>query len=284
MEADLPDARQQAALFWPRVWIYAGLAAAIPEPGNILPFTIAGAGLHVERLASRALEARLNRAQQGGCLVIPQQCHGDKQMHCPQAACAFSHDRIAAIKADTPERERLLWQFLGNRPDRLAKIAVREEGGFIRFRMTGEDGEAEKPLPDSFSEVHEAWWLEAAAPWHNVAHHLFHAAMGKEWKSSFYFPNLILFARESSKTAVILQPLGPDLTRCRVAYAGTQKGREAVKRIIDRVVRRSGRASAEGADFDLQHAIMRVCRSSSALPVKRLPPRRLTPSFGFLGG
>ncbi len=233
MEADLPDARRQAALFWPQVWIYAGLSAAIPEPGDILPFTIADAGLHIERLAGGALAARVNRAQQGGCLVIPQQCHGGIQLRCPQAACAFSRDRLATIDAATPERERLLRQFVGNRPDRLAKIAVREQGGFIRMRMAGEDRDAEDVTVGFPSDVHQPWWEEVATPWHDLAHHLVVAAKGEGWTGSLHFPNLIRLLGESWRAAIILQPLGADLTRCRIAYAGAEAdGRKAFRKVL----------------------------------------------------
>ena len=283
MEAEFPDARQQSARFWPRVWIYAGLSAAIPEPGDILPFTIADAGLHVERLADGALEARVNRAQQGGCLVIPQQCHGGTQLRCPQAACAFSRDRLATIDAATPERERLLRQFVGNRPDRLATIGVREDGGFIRIRMAGEDRDAEETVPDFLSDTHQSWWVEAAIRWYDLAQHLVSAAMEDGWSGRLHFPNLILLAGDGSRVAVILQPLGPNLTRCRIADAGAEAGREAVKRIIGRVQARAEGANIE-TDFNLRQAILRVCRSSSASPLSRPPPRRVTPSFGFIGG
>ena len=287
MEADLPDARQQAALFWPRVWIYVGLSVAIPEPGDILPFTIADAGLHIERLAGGLLEARVNRAQQGGCLVIPQQCHGGTQLRCPQSACAFSRDRFATIAAATPERERLLWQFVGTRADRLAKVAVRETGGFILIRMTGEDGEAEKPVPDFLFDAHDPWWAEAAAPWYTFTHHLVHAAMEEGWQSGFHFPNLILLAGPGWQAAIILQPLGPDLTRCRVGCTGAwADGRKAITRVIAGAMRKSSQASAGWADAEpgvsLKHVILRVLRNAPA-SCERPSRRKINPSYGFIG-
>jgi hypothetical protein len=286
--AELPDARQQAALFWPQVWIYVGLSAAIRNPGDILPFTIAGAGLHIERLVSGALEARLNRAQQGGCLVIPQQCHGGRQVRCPQSACAFSRDRLATIDAATPERDRLLWQFVGSRPDRLARVAVREGGGFILIRMIGDDGDGETIVQDCRFDVHESWWVEAATPWHDLAHLLVLAAMEEDLATSFHFPNLILLGGKEWHAAIILQPLGPDLTRCRVSCAGAgAEGRQAVARLINQGMRQSGQASARYADMEpglsLQHAILHLAGSPSASPFQRPTHGRVNPSYGFIG-
>jgi hypothetical protein len=189
-------ARQEARLFWPRVWIYVGLVSAIPDPGNILPFTIAEAGLHVERLPGGGLAARVNQAQQGGCLTVPQQCHGGTQLRCPQTACAFSRDRLPVVDAETPERDRLLRQFLGNRPDRLAAIGIREEGGVIRLRMRDEALPellaARRPSPRFPATAARSWWAEAAAAWSALALHLIRTMRAAGGAAELHFPNLLL--------------------------------------------------------------------------------------------
>ncbi|MBZ9772460.1 hypothetical protein [Mesorhizobium sp. CO1-1-8] len=307
--------RAEARLLWPHRWVYVALSTELAEPGQILPFTLPDVGVHLERMADGTVEARLNRAQQGGCSVIPQQCHGGAQVRCPQMACAFSRDSLPVITATTPGLERLHFQFKGDRPELLPLIDVREQGGVIAVRVLptgpGADGDQRELRPDllDFASERSSWWHEIPENWKVVAHHLNAAtecvseSMVVVGPALFHSPNAITLRGDGWGGFVILQPLAHKLTRCRISLlAAPAAAAEAHRLVLVSIVSKAQRAAlldgirlshAGLDDVDEPACLMREPGRSlfgtsselgGALAMIGHNGYRLNPRFGFAGG
>jgi hypothetical protein len=226
-------ARREARALWSRVWVYVGTSADVANAGDILPYTVAEMGLHVERRADGGLDARLNRAQYGGCAVIPEQCQAGRQINCPQIACAFSRDRHAVVEVATVDRARLMRQLQGNRPEGLARVAVIERGGLIAINLGVAPAPPAKTGAAAIGLARlEARWMEVRANWKVAAHHLARIVEGAppevcseraasdrpgDWRARFVFPNLVLVSSGTTRIVIVLQAMAPELTRCRIS-------------------------------------------------------------------
>jgi hypothetical protein len=227
-------AKRESRLLWPAVWVYVGTGADIPKAGDVLPYTVGDIGIHVERTADGGLQGRMNRAQHGGCGVIPMQCQTGTKTRCPQISCGFSRDGVQSVTADSPERDRWLFQLIGLRPDRLASVAAVDRGGLIRVNLLG-GPEVEDFVEGGHSgpggmEQRATRWITANANWKVTAKHLAQVSVGSVpaevqdgvtgWTAHYAFPNLVVLTAKPWRCVVVLQPLGPGATLCRASLFG----------------------------------------------------------------
>lgn len=214
------QAAEDAAI-WTRAWIGVGFLADVDEVGDILPYAAGNHGLHFERRADGSIAGRFNKAQHGGCRVVPLQCQTGARTHCSFTACGFSYDR-AAIKANDPERGRHLDQYLGQRPERLLQISVREWGPLIVARL---DPAARSPFdwPECDTIVPcgakdhggDTIWKEYPANWKHLAVALADRQAGDE-SAAILSPNVIVRKFGKDICLIVLQPTALDRTLCRV--------------------------------------------------------------------
>lgn len=133
--ADLEDEK-----VWTRTWVCVGLQQQIPNPGDLLPFTVGTHGIHVERGPDGGLVGRFNKAQHGGCRSIPAQCQTGAKTKCSFTSCGYSRDREAIDSSEAGEGSQLGGQYLGDRPERLLPVRVDSWGPFIFVNL---DNDAE---------------------------------------------------------------------------------------------------------------------------------------------
>lgn len=232
------------AAVWTRDWICIGSRDLIPDRGDLLPYTVGTHGLHVQRTSS-GFVARFNKAQHGGCRVVPLQCKTGTKTRCSFTSCGYSRDRDV-IKADalggeSPE----MHQYLGLRPERLltAKIA-----NWMQFILINLDHASEDP-DDSLHQLGEVLdfrttaplplrshrWAEFDANWKLVgqalaAGNVVDESANRSWiatrslgvsgsscMTAWLFPNLILSVEGREVCAVVLQPTAMERTLCRVS-------------------------------------------------------------------
>ncbi|MBT3928798.1 MAG: ring-hydroxylating oxygenase subunit alpha [Rhodospirillaceae bacterium] len=124
--ADLEDEK-----VWTRTWVCVGLQQQIPNPGDLLPFTVGTHGVHVERGRDGGLIGRFNKAQHGGCRAIPAQCQTGAKTRCSFTSCGYSRDREAIDSSEAGEGSQLGGQYLGDRPERLLPVKVDSWGPFV---------------------------------------------------------------------------------------------------------------------------------------------------------
>ena len=191
------QAMEDAAI-WSRSWVCIGFTAEIPAPGDILPFTVGHHGIHVERLAAQSFAARFNKAQHGGCRVVPLQCRTGTKTRCSFTACGYSRDR-GPIGAADPDRDPQLDQYLGLRPERLLPVATATWGPLLFVQLDPQN--AAGPLwPKHGSRVDgcegasvgETVWREIAGNWKTVAIALAHRRESDEDGVQLLFPNAIV--------------------------------------------------------------------------------------------
>jgi hypothetical protein len=306
-------ARREARLLWSRVWVYVGTSADLANAGDILPYTVAEMGLHVERRADGGLDARLNRAQYGGCAVIPEQCQAGRLINCPQIACAFSRDRHAVVEMATVDRARLMRQLQGNRLEAHARVAVIERGGLIAIHLGA------SPTPPAGLGAAavglarlEARRMEVRANWKVAAHHLAHMGARPEicaervasdrpgdWRVRFVFPNLVLVSSGITRIVIVLQALAPDLTRCRISLFTPASGAggatvwermndacRAAEREQSLLTCREAEGQASCLTANPGRAILdrskRLLAAASAAPVAARGGYRVNPRFRFI--
>jgi phenylpropionate dioxygenase-like ring-hydroxylating dioxygenase large terminal subunit len=139
--ADLEDEK-----IWTRAWVCLGTHQRIPGRGDLLPYTVGNHGIHVQRDDSGQLQGRFNKAQHGGCRVIPLQCQSGKKTKCSYTSCGYSRDRDVFYAAELNESTAAMGQYLGFNPAKLAPIKVETWGPFVFVNL---DTEA-NPLENQF--------------------------------------------------------------------------------------------------------------------------------------
>lgn len=232
-------------VIWAKDWICVGCEQQIPNTGDLLPFTVGVHGIHVQR-ASDGFEARFNKAQHGGCRIIPAQCQTGTKTRCSFTSCGYSRDRdvipATDLGSDTPE----MHQYLGLQPERLLKAQVAtlhsllfvnldpstavparswdELGSFGFF-----DGEARTRRAGK--------WLEYDANWKLLGQHLtrgipISASDDDGWivtensdgspvvRAAWLFPNLVLMKAGDETCVIALQPTAVGRTMCRIGIYG----------------------------------------------------------------
>ncbi|WP_029356608.1 dioxygenase [Bosea sp. 117] len=282
---------------WTRDWICIGSRGALPEVGDLLPFTVGTHGIHVQR-TPQGLRGRFNKAQHGGCRMVPLQCQTGTKTRCSFTSCGYSRDRPAipagALGDGTPE----MHQYLGLRPERLLGVHVRNWGPliFVNLDMFPAAPEASLAALDHaagfFGEGHGACsderWLEFAANWKLVAQSLTAGTPVDEdetgvWqlseislqggataRAALVFPNLVLMAAAGETCAIILQPTALGQTLCRVRVHGNPDAEE-LERWCGEVRARAERAVADHANFSRWGASHRPETVGLAPPLQTVP-------------
>ena len=241
----LPPAAYRALAFaeleddavWTRSWLAIGLAAEIPSPGDLLPFTTGHHGVHVQRDAAGGFVGRFNKAQHGGCRAVPLQCRTGTKTRCSFTACGYSRDGTV-LPAERDGPTPAMHQYLGLRPERLLPVAVRAWGPLIRIDL---DPGAEPPeaAPQGLAALAgETRRMEFAANWKLVAQALAEGtpraagphsldltgrlATGATAAIALHFPNLVLIASGPETCAIMLQPTALGQTLLRIGLLGPE--------------------------------------------------------------
>ncbi|MFC5068907.1 ring-hydroxylating oxygenase subunit alpha [Flaviflagellibacter deserti] len=255
---------------WSRQWIGIGVHDDIPNAGDILPYTIGHHGLHVQRLNDGGIAGRFNKAQHGGCRVVPLQCQGGKKTACSFTSCGYSRDRkpISATELgdDTPE----MHQYFGLRPERLFPVNLRSWGPLIFANVDHaprafESGIGTLPVSAFFDNSRNRrlgeQWLEFDADWKLLGEHLSGGSpieeqdgwimasgllsTGEGVRTAWLFPGVILIATEDETCVVILQPTAIGRTLCRISVYGATGGETSfLDRWIGDLRQRAGAAEA----------------------------------------
>lgn len=267
---------------WTRDWIYIGTTDDVPQPGDLLPYTIGNHGIHVQRMADGALEGRFNNAQHGGCRVVPQQCQVGSKTKCSFTSCGYSRDRDAISASDAETSTVLMHQYVGLRPERLLRISVAQWGKLIFVNLDGPDQDFTSRVNDleardlSMSSRDRAskQWIEMQCNWKRVGEAMFGAVTtagpGKpdvmsamlqsseggndpvEVSATWLYPNLIVLSTASSACTIGIQPTALGKAMCRIQYfadagnTGSGRGLEVLAQIIAQA-----REIAEQAQRDL---------------------------------
>jgi hypothetical protein len=228
---------------WTRDWICIGSEAEIPDVGDLLPFTVGTHGLHVQRMTD-GFAARFNKAQHGGCRVVPLQCQGGMKTRCSFTSCGYSRDRTAIAASDLGDGTPEMHQYLGLRPERLWTAHVDRFGPLLFVNLDTKP----RPLAEQLGDLDHVvrvfgaeitarranLWFEFAANWKFLAQHLAAGTMiesgedhdwliaatqvdaGLEAKATWVFPNLLVLETETETCVAALQPTAIGQTLCRV--------------------------------------------------------------------
>lgn len=148
---------------WTRSWITVGLLQQIPNPGDMLPFTLGFHGIHIQRNLNGSISARLNRHQHGGCRFVPEQCRTGKQTKCTIASCNYTRDADVMPADDNGENTPDMYKFAGINPDKLVPIKCETRGPFIFINLDPECG----VLSDDLSAI-----TQQIEPWLSKPLHL----------------------------------------------------------------------------------------------------------------
>ena len=133
---------------WTRTWVCIGSEQEIPDPGDLLPYTVGSHGIHVQRELDSSLVGRFNKAQHGGCRSVPAQCQTGRKTKCSFTSCGYSRDRNV-IKADElGENTPAMRQYLGFNPERLLPVKVETWGPLIFVNLDHEAAALADQLQD----------------------------------------------------------------------------------------------------------------------------------------
>lgn len=230
---------------WSRDWICVGSHEAVPAVGDLLPFTIGTHGVHVQRVED-GVAARFNKAQHGGCRMVPLQCQTGAKTKCSFTSCGYSRDRPAipasALGDGTPE----MHQYLGLRPERLLAPHLRSWGPLIFVNLDVSPSWPEQEFgslnrlgsffgnekPRRSTEI----WLEFQSNWKLLGQRLAGGAvaqLGDDWAvtettlaggdravAAWLFPNLVLLSSEHETLVAVLQHTAIGQTLCRISVYG----------------------------------------------------------------
>jgi hypothetical protein len=282
---------------WTRDWICVGSHEAIPDVGDLLPFTIGTHGLHVQR-AEDGLNARFNKAQHGGCRMVPLQCQTGAKTKCSFTSCGYSRDRTAIPAGELGDGTPQMHQYLGLRPERLLTAHVRSWGPLIFVNLDVRPDAPEASLSElnrlggffgndkcrSSAET----WLEFLANWKLLGQHLAAGdpvledmdggwilatgalSDGEPARFAWLFPNLVLIATASETCVAVLQQTAIGQTLCRIRIYGDASA--------DRVEFWTAEINARAASAVQEHLALsrwgtqfRPETLNAALPVQRDP-------------
>jgi hypothetical protein len=184
---------------WTRGWIAVGCLNQIPNPGDLLPYTVGNHGIHVQRNIDGSLSARFNKAQHGGCRSIPLQCQTGKKTKCSYTSCGFSRDRDVISAGELDSDNRSEQQYIGLIPERLLPVNVDNWGMFVFVNL---DPDCE-PLKETLGNWHEAFssvfnnsssvitseWVESACNWKLAARSIVSEATTTNELNEHYLTN-----------------------------------------------------------------------------------------------
>jgi hypothetical protein len=232
---------------WTRDWICIGTLADIPQPGDLLPFSVGNHGIHVQHMEGGRLEGRFNNAQHGGCRFVPVQCQGGTRTKCSFTSCGYSRDRDAIAASDGASSVAAMHQYVGLRPERLLQISVATIDALIFVNVDGCDKSlSADPAMEELIALLLAGkpdrlgkrWLEFNGNWKLVAQALLGPSSetppdvantfvvtrttdnGEEIRAIWLFPNLVIVASESAACTILLQQTALEKTLCRVQMWG----------------------------------------------------------------
>lgn len=208
---------------WTRDWVCIGTAAQIPNPGDLLPYTVGQHAIHAQRLASGTLIGRFNKAQHGGCRSIPAQCKTGKKTKCSYTSCGFSKDRDVIAGDLLVEMTPQAGQYLGVYPERLMPVSIRSCGAFLFANVDPTLGRDNAPpsveLAVNSSAVRASGqWLERRANWKLAGAALVDAAHDTGVLAQWHFPNLIILKDRDASLAIVLQPTAFDQALWRLSF------------------------------------------------------------------
>ncbi|MGE6689875.1 hypothetical protein ACQKFE_18100 [Stutzerimonas stutzeri] len=226
---------------WTRDWVCIGTQRDVPHPGDLLPYTLGNHGIHVQRQEDGSLRGAFNKAQHGGCRVVPLQCQGGRKTSCSFTSCGYSRDRGPISADELGDGASAMHQYLGLRPERLLPVRVQILGELIFVNLDPEAPPLATTDLGARSAVLEAaatrvvHWREYDADWKLLGQHLLEAGPGRsmirgddifEVRSdamlAFWgFPNLLMLAQGNETCLVLLQPTALGKTLCRIHLFST---------------------------------------------------------------
>lgn len=231
---------------WTRDWVCVGTTAEIANAGDLLPYTIGEHAIHVQRTASGSLVGRFNKAQHGGCRVVPAQCRTGKKTKCSFTSCGHSRDRNVIPGTDLEEMSQAMGQYLGLVPERLLPVKIEVLGPFIFANIDPTIGE-EHLLPklewDNSLERQSGFWREHRANWKVSGKSVIEAAHAHmdqtrvHGETEWHFPNLITVRFSGMAATIILQPTAMGQTLWRVScFAEQGEKKESLFTQIDQIL------------------------------------------------
>ncbi|WP_019917766.1 hypothetical protein [Methyloversatilis discipulorum] len=238
----LDFARAEDDAIWTREWVCVGSTLDIPAAGDLLPFTVGDHAIHVQRLPDGGFAGRFNKAQHGGCRVVPLQCQQGAKTPCSFTSCGHSLDRPPIAAGELGEGTPEMYQYLGLRPERLLPVRTAIWGPLLYVSLDPH-GPSFDPTARALTSALPAWrgepadrhrarWIACDANWKLVAQHLLGASAtcasgdvalcraDAEDQAALLFPNLVLLSSAAGCCAVVLQPVSLTRTLCRVAHFG----------------------------------------------------------------
>ena len=227
---------------WSRAWVAIGTLRDIPNPDDILPYTLGYHGIHVQRMPDGTLRGRFNMAQHGGCRMVPDQCQNGTKTNCSFTSCGYSRDRGPIDAEEERATPRLSHQYLGLRPERLLPVQVAERGGLILVSL-----DRSAPPPDfgpvalqqgshatgKWAEVPANWKLVAAslARCDNVTARSENRLDGTRENSgvkvTWLHPNAVILTAHNIQCLLIVQPTATCKTLMRISFFGQGAGLDA---------------------------------------------------------
>jgi hypothetical protein len=237
----LDFARREDDAIWTHEWVCIGSVADIPGVGDLLPFTVGDHAIHMQRMPGGELAGRFNKAQHGGCRVVPLQCRQGAKTPCSFTSCGHSLDRPAIPAGELDVGAPAMYQYLGLRPERLLPVRIATLGPLL-FANLDPGGE---PFDTTASAVRQALpalagedWREPQQQWHAcdanwklAGQHLVGASPSAPLSGNdvllvqtddggthalWLFPNLVVLATAASLCVVVLQATALTRTLCRV--------------------------------------------------------------------
>ncbi|MDP2868959.1 hypothetical protein [Methyloversatilis sp.] len=240
-------ARREDEAIWTRDWVCVGTTHELAGVGDLLPFTAGDHAIHIQRMAGDVLAGRFNKAQHGGCRVVPVQCQQGTKTPCSFTSCGHSRDRPIIAASELGDATPEMHQYLGLRPERLLPVRVGRIGPLLCVNL---DPHGE-PITDTARSVQTAvpalsrqdmplqgsHWQEVDGNWKLVAQRLLAAEqlprafgasvlvadttlVGLPARALWLFPNLVLLALQHVVCAVVLQPVALTRTLCRITVLG----------------------------------------------------------------
>lgn len=163
---------------WTRSWAVIGLLQQIPNPGDLLPFTLGFHGLHVQRNRDGSISARMNRHQHGGCRFVPVQCRTGTQTKCSITSCNYTRDADAMSATEEGENTDEMFKFVGLVPEKLQPVKFETWGPFIFVNLDPESRSLDDQIGRLLPEI-PAWlrnplmirtklWIDVKANWKEV--------------------------------------------------------------------------------------------------------------------
>ncbi len=218
--SDLEDEK-----LWTRSWIAVGTTQQIPNPGDLLPFTVGRHGIHVQREENGDLVGRFNKAQHGGCRAIPLQCQTGKKTKCSFTSCGYSRDQHVIPVEEIGENTPTMHQYLGLIPERLLPIKVETLGPFIFVNLDQDSRsllESIGTLPgtvDLSSIAQQNWqaeqWFECQSNWKLAGRAFFETENSSE--------NLLIDEHSTANHYVLANTSAPELSKAQASDTDKSK-------------------------------------------------------------